>query len=77
MRTTIDKAGRLVIPKSMRLSLGLTEAEVEITVEGTGLRIEPVVGVELATEAGRTVIPPSGATLTDQAVQALRHADQR
>ena len=77
MRTTIDKAGRLVIPKSMRLSLGLTEAEVEITVDGTGLRIEPVLGVELATEAGRTVIPPSGATLTDEAVQSLRNADQR
>ena len=42
MRTTIDKAGRVVIPKPLREQVGLAEGEVELVVDGAGVRIEPV-----------------------------------
>ena len=34
MRSTIDKAGRLVIPKPLRDQLGLRPGEVELTADG-------------------------------------------
>jgi antitoxin component of MazEF toxin-antitoxin module len=77
MRTTIDKAGRLVIPRALRVSLGLTQGEVEVTADGAALRVEPVSGHELAQEAGRTVIPSAGIPLSDETVQALRDAGRR
>ena len=41
MRTTIDKAGRVVIPASIRDRAGLTPgAELEVSVDETGIRIE-------------------------------------
>ncbi|WP_156166322.1 AbrB/MazE/SpoVT family DNA-binding domain-containing protein [Mycobacterium haemophilum] len=42
MRATIDKAGRLVIPKPLRDHLGLQPGEVEVTADGAGLRMEPL-----------------------------------
>jgi AbrB family looped-hinge helix DNA binding protein len=76
MRTTIDKAGRLVIPKPLRDRLGL-EGEVEVVADGVGVRIEPVVGEGLETEKGFLVIPASGTKITDEDVRALRDADRR
>jgi AbrB family looped-hinge helix DNA binding protein len=41
MRTTIDKAGRLVIPATIREKAGLTPGStIEISLEETGVRIE-------------------------------------
>ncbi len=41
MRTTIDKAGRVVIPKQMRDDLGLRAGtEVDIVVDGNAIRID-------------------------------------
>ena len=41
MRTTIDKAGRVVIPAAIRDRLGFTAgSELEITEDDLGLRIE-------------------------------------
>jgi AbrB family looped-hinge helix DNA binding protein len=43
MRTTIDKAGRIVVPKGMRDELGLKGgAEVEIALADGRIEIEPV-----------------------------------
>lgn len=77
MRATIDKAGRLVIPKSLRDRLGLHPGEVDVTADGAGLRVQPIATDDLAERAGRLVIPAGGTTLDDEVVQALRDADQR
>lgn len=77
MRTTIDRAGRLVIPKSLRDRLGLVPGEVEVSADGAALRVEPIMADDLEERAGRLVIPESGITLDDDAVRALRDADQR
>jgi AbrB family looped-hinge helix DNA binding protein len=77
MRATIDKAGRLVIPKQLRDRVGLVPGEVEVSAEGTGLRVEPIAGELLEGEAERLVIPASGAKIDDGLVRSLRDADQR
>jgi AbrB family looped-hinge helix DNA binding protein len=40
MKATIDKAGRLVIPKGLRDGLGLVPGEVDVFADGAALRIE-------------------------------------
>jgi len=77
MRSTIDKAGRLVIPKALRDSLGLVPGEVEVTPDGAGLHIEPLAGDELDEEDGLLVIPATGVTVSDDLVRTLRDANQR
>ncbi|HEY3728207.1 MAG TPA: AbrB/MazE/SpoVT family DNA-binding domain-containing protein [Solirubrobacteraceae bacterium] len=77
MRATIDRAGRLVIPKQLRDHVGLRPGEVEVTAEGTGLRIEPLAGESLDEREGRLVIPASGVHIDDELVQSLRRAGQR
>lgn len=77
MRATIDKAGRLVIPKQLREELGLRPGIVEVVADGAALRVEPIADADLDERQGRLVIPPSGVVIDDAGVQALRHADQR
>ncbi|HEX4720292.1 MAG TPA: AbrB/MazE/SpoVT family DNA-binding domain-containing protein [Thermoleophilaceae bacterium] len=77
MRTTIDAAGRLVIPKRLREEIGLGVGEVEVTAYGGSLRIEPVAADSLEERDGRLVIPAAGAAVDDALVRALRDADQR
>lgn len=77
MRTTIDKAGRLVISKPLRDQVGLVAGEVEVIADGAGLRVEPLAGDELVEEDGRLVIPAAGSQINDHLVRALRDASQR
>ncbi|MHB1487225.1 MAG: AbrB/MazE/SpoVT family DNA-binding domain-containing protein [Acidimicrobiales bacterium] len=77
MRATIDKAGRLVIPKPLRDLVGLVPGEVELAAYGNGLRVEPVTTGNLAEENGRLVIAPAGAPIDDELVRSLRDGQQR
>jgi len=77
IRTTIDKAGRVVIPQPLRERVGITPGEVEITVDGAAVRIEPVTGEGLVEVGPRLVIPASGVAVDDAVVRELRNADQR
>jgi len=77
MTATIDKAGRLVIPKALRDRLGLLPGEVEITADGAALRVEPVFDDSLVVRDGHLVIPPSISTVTDDFIRELRDVDQK
>jgi AbrB family looped-hinge helix DNA binding protein len=76
MRTTIDKAGRVVIPREIRRRVGLGPGEVEIVVDGAGVRIEPIAGDELVEVDGRLAIPASGVRIDDELVRELIDADR-
>jgi AbrB family looped-hinge helix DNA binding protein len=57
MRTTIDKAGRLVIPVALRERAGLSPgAELEITADETGLRLERVAPGPRLVRVGRRLV---------------------
>jgi AbrB family looped-hinge helix DNA binding protein len=77
MRTTIDKAGRLVIPKTLREQSGITAGEVEISLDGSGIRIESVAADDLVEEDGLLLLPSGGPELDADALRELRLADQR
>ena len=77
MRATIDKAGRLVIPRASRDQLGLRPGEVELIADGAALRVVPIHEDALVEADGRLVIPASGATIDAELVRALRDADRR
>ena len=64
MRTTIDKAGRVVIPAAVREKAGFTPGtELEITVDDMGVRIERVApGPKLVKVGRRLVARPTAAT---------------
>lgn len=77
MRTTIDKAGRLVVPKSLREQAGITAGEVEISLDGAAIRIESVAADELDEADGLLLLPAGGPEFDEDAVRELRLADQR
>ena len=77
MRTTIDKAGRVIIPAAVRSRVGLVPGPVDIVVEGTGIRIEVPAPDNLAEHGGRMVIAADGPALTADDIRDLRLADQR
>mgnify|MGYP001820343271 FL=1 len=78
MKTTIDKAGRLVIPRGLRAQVGLMQGgEVEIGVHGAAILIEPVAGDDLLKDGSLVVIPRIGVVVTDDDVRDQRLADQR
>jgi AbrB family looped-hinge helix DNA binding protein len=77
MRATIDKAGRVVLPKVLRDQVGLVPGEVEVVVDSAGLRIEPLSADDVAERAGRLIIPRSATAIDDALISELRHADQR
>lgn len=77
MRTTIDKAGRLVIPREIRRQVGLAAGEVEVTADGAAVRIEAVAGEGLIEVDGRLAIPASGVEIDDELVRELIDADRQ
>ena len=80
MRTTIDKAGRIVIPKAMREELGWTGgAEVEVALVDGHIEIEPATShIRLERKQGRLVavsdreMPPLTAEEVRNVLERLR-----
>jgi AbrB family looped-hinge helix DNA binding protein len=66
MRTTIDKAGRVVIPAPIRDRAGLTPGtELEISIDDFGVRLERVApGPRLVRVGRRMVARPTAAAET-------------
>jgi AbrB family looped-hinge helix DNA binding protein len=57
MRSTIDKAGRVVIPASIRDRAGLTPGtELEVTADDTGVRIERVAAGPRLVRIGKRLV---------------------
>ncbi len=81
MRVTMDRAGRVVLPKPVRDQLHLhAGAEFELVVDGWALRLEPAApAVRRVIEVdGWPVLEPTDAPpVTDDDVRRLRDADQR
>jgi AbrB family looped-hinge helix DNA binding protein len=77
MRTTVDKAGRLVIPRALRNRIGLgAGGEVDIEVDGAGLRIELITGAELREVEGLLIISAPGLLIDDALVRDLVDQDR-
>jgi AbrB family looped-hinge helix DNA binding protein len=64
MKISIDRAGRVVIPASVRDRAGLVAgAEIEVTVDDTGIRLERVApGPRLVKIGRRLVARPTAAS---------------
>jgi AbrB family looped-hinge helix DNA binding protein len=57
MRTTIDKAGRVVIPAAIRERAGLSPgAELEVTNDELGIRLERVAAGPKLVKVGRRLV---------------------
>jgi antitoxin PrlF len=78
MITTIDKAGRVVIPAEMRKRLGLTAgAELEMVIEGFSIRlVRAVPGPELVRRGERLVARPQAAERERTEIDVARLIDE-
>lgn len=81
MMVTIDRAGRVVIPKDIRDRLALNpDAELDIDLEGDVIRLTPKRGParRVVVHDGLPVLERiEGQLITDAEVQRWRDADQR
>lgn len=81
MLVTIDRVGRVVIPKALRVALGITpDTQLELIPDGTGLRIEPIRRNRRPVEMsdGLPILGDvAGAVLTDDEVRRIRDDLQR
>ncbi len=76
MQVRIDRAGRLVLPKSIRQLLGLEHGgNVEVTLEGTTVRLDPITpthrGIEIV-DGWPVLTASAGTSISDTDVQMLR-----
>ncbi len=78
MITTIDSAGRVVIPKAIREQAGLqVGAEIEIQLDGSGVHIQAIAGRDLRRSGRFVTIPASGQVIDDALIDRLRREGQR
>lgn len=80
MLTTIDAAGRIVIPRSLRQALGLVGgSEVIVTLHDGLIEIEPASAEMQWERTGRINYPalPAGASLEDGQIRTASEASRR
>jgi AbrB family looped-hinge helix DNA binding protein len=78
MQTTIDGAGRIVVPKAMREALGLTPGTpVDVSLYGNGLAIVPHGRAARLVEEHGHLVATSDRTVTDDELFALIDATRR
>ena len=79
MKATIDSAGRLLLPKSLRDALGLTPGStVDIAAYGAGVQVTPGGRTaRLERDAGGRLIAVSDTVVTDDDMFALIDAGRR
>lgn len=81
MMVSIDRAGRVVIPKELRDRLSLdSDSEFEIGVDGHTIVLTPVRAASrqvLVVDGWPVIQRVDGTTITDADVQRWRDADQR
>ena len=78
MLTTIDQAGRIVVPKVLRERAGLVPGvQLRVELDGVGIHIEVEPGQGLEQKGRFLVIPLTGNQLDDETVEELRRGGQR
>ncbi|MGN6205485.1 AbrB/MazE/SpoVT family DNA-binding domain-containing protein [Humibacter sp.] len=79
MKATIDSAGRILLPKSLRDALGLTPGStVDISSYGSGVQVTPGGRTaRLERDAGGRLIAVSDTVVTDDDMFALIDAGRR
>ena len=78
MLTTIDQAGRIVVPKVLRERAGLVPGvQLRVELDGVGIHIEVEPGRGLEQKGRFLVIPSTGNQLDDETVEELRRGGQR
>lgn len=78
MRTTIDAAGRVVVPKSLRDALGLVPgATLDISRYGEGLHIVPSGRTARLVEEAGVLVVTGETTIDDDDVFALIDSGRR
>lgn len=79
MKATIDSGGRILLPKSVRDSLGLTPGStVDISVYGAGVQVMPGGRTaRLERDADGRLVAVSNTVVTDEDMFALMDAGRR
>lgn len=66
-----------MLPKRLRDLIGLVPGEVDVSVDGAAIRVQPIAEGRLVDRDGLLVVPPSGTPIDDDIVRELRRGDQR
>ncbi len=78
METTIDAAGRIVVPKPLRDALGLAPGTtLDISSYGAGLALVPRGRTARLVEEDGFLVAEGGTTVTDEDIFALIDAGRR
>ena len=78
METTIDSAGRIVVPKPLRDALGLVPGiTLDVSTYGAGLTLVPRGRTARLVQEGGHLVADSDRTITDEDVFALVDAGRR
>lgn len=78
VKTSIDAAGRIVVPKPLRDALGLTAgAELDISRYGAGLQLIPAGRTARLVDEGGRLVAAGETTIDDDVVFALIDSGRR